>query len=234
MIDVTYKYRNDCKPKQDPDKYSKRLKQDHCLLWSKELANKKHSRLSLFIENNVIIGKTNLKCFDFAPDSITNAYSYWDKMKTLREEQNIKTLLEEYDAIDYTIGSSIIFPIHDDSGSSSWTINKARGCSRKICDRIDLTLECIRLYYLNKNNDSPLKSCLNRYNDFFELFGDFEHYVKFFFLDDLVSLDYKKVISFTGTIDFDNPLPTKDNYALYIKNDIEFIKKRNKRIKDSL
>ena len=65
-----------------------------------------------------------------------------------------------------------------------------------ICDRIDYTLECIRLFYLDKNADSPLKSCLNRYNFFFDLFGSFENYVKFFLLDDLVTKDYKQVISF--------------------------------------
>ena len=47
------------------------------------------------------------------------------------------------------------------------TINGARGVNHKIQDRFDLTLECIRRFYLNEF--SPLKDTLNRYKTFFKL-----------------------------------------------------------------
>jgi hypothetical protein len=63
-------------------------------------------------------------------------------------------------------------------------LNGARGFNSLIADRFDLTLECIRRHYAGI--DSPLKSVLNRYIEFFELFEDFNGYVDFFFLGDLV------------------------------------------------
>jgi hypothetical protein len=58
------------------------------------------------------------------------------------------------------------------------TINQYRGFNRKINDRIDLTLECIRLYYEGKV--SPLYETFFVYDDFFKLFVDFKGYVDFF------------------------------------------------------
>ncbi len=231
MIDIRYNYRNDCKKKQDPDKYSLRLKQDHCVLWSKRLPNTKYGRLSLRVVNNEIVGIVDGRKLIFSPDSITNCYSYRKSTEGLRQIEGIKELLIKYKEIDYTIGSSLIFPVLDDNNSSSWTINKARGCSRKIQDRIDYTLECVRRFYLDHTDNNPLATCLNRYSFFFELFDNFENYVKYFCLDDLVTPDYRHVLSFTDTFDFENPLPNESNYALYIERTIDFIRKRNQRIK---
>ena len=47
----------------------------------------------------------------------------------------------------------------------------------------DLTLECIRLFYENK--ESPLSFVFQRYIEFFNLFCDFKGYVDFFLLQDL-------------------------------------------------
>ena len=44
------------------------------------------------------------------------------------------------------------------------TINGARGFSRQISDQLDLTMECIRLYYLDLQ--SPLYETLKRYDSF--------------------------------------------------------------------
>jgi hypothetical protein len=71
------------------------------------------------------------------------------------------------------------------------TINAARGFNRKISDRMDLTLECVRRYY--RREDSPLAPALGRYAGFFTLFEDFQGYVDFFLLQDLVSQGHGKV-----------------------------------------
>ena len=65
----------------------------------------------------------------------------------------------------YTIGGEIIFPKHTRS------INQARGVNPLICDRFDLTLECIRRYYAGVS--SPLYEVLCGDGRFFDLFGDF-------------------------------------------------------------
>lgn len=77
---------------------------------------------------------------------------------------------EAFRTIGYTIGAM--------------TINGARGFNQSIADRMDLTLECIRRYYVGQR--SPLTETLARYPDFFGLFETFSGYVDFFLLDDLV------------------------------------------------
>jgi hypothetical protein len=58
---------------------------------------------------------------------------------------------------------------------------------RKIGDRMDLTLEAIRRHYLGER--SPLTEVLGRYSDFFRLFVDFQGYVEFWHLNDLIAAD---------------------------------------------
>ena len=48
------------------------------------------------------------------------------------------------------------------------TTNVSRGINPSIKDTFDLTLECIRRFYLNEN--SPLSHTLRRYSLFFSLF----------------------------------------------------------------
>jgi len=230
VIDINYGYKSDVKDElQDPDKFSKKLKETHAYLWSKELPN--GNKMELIVKNNRIISIGEYS-FDFAPDSITNSYKNRPQINAFLDKS--KNILE-YRKLDYTIGSSIIFPVKDDEGKSNRTINQARGCIRQLSDRFDYALECIRLFYCDNSIYTPLRDCLKRYSNFFDLFIDFEGYVKFFFLDDLVDAEYKKVISFTGKFDFGNPIPsTIEEYEYYLKNNIEFIEKRNKRIKNSL
>ena len=237
MIDTSFDYRKDEGVNgRDPDKYSFQLKKDHSELWSKQLPVTKYGKLELTPQKDRIIAYVNGEYFDFGCDSITNCYSYRKSTEELRKDEEVSKLLKEYDDADYVIGSSIIFPLRRDDGLTRWTINQARGCLRRISDRIDLTLECIRLFYLDKEIQTPLHSRFMNYSRFFDWFGSFENYVKFFFLDDLVSEDYKKVVGFTDVLDFDHAFPTSsiEEYKKYIKRNTEFIVKRNKRITDYL
>lgn len=235
MIDFTFNYKKDNGVgDRDPDKYSGQMKKDHCELWSKDLPVAKYGKLQLTPQRDRMVAYVNNEYFDFGCDSITNCYSKRKSLESFREDKEITKLLEEYTSIDYTIGSSLIFPLQRDDGKVRWTINQARGCLRKISDRIDLTLECIRIFYIDKNQHTPLRSCLINYSRFFDWFGNFENYVKFFFLDDLVSDDYKTVIGFTDVLDFDHAMPSSiEEYKEYIRRNIEFIRKRNKRIMDN-
>ena len=110
------------------------------------------------------------------------------------------------------------------------TINGARGINSKIRDRFDLTLECIRRYYINKQ--SPLDETLKRYSYFFELFDNFKGYVDFFLLNDLVNEKYSSIKYFIPFESFEKrPLPRDvQEYKLYKKNMIDFVSARNQRI----
>ena len=110
------------------------------------------------------------------------------------------------------------------------TINAARGFNRKISDRMDLTLECVRRYY--RHEDSPLAPALGRYAGFFALFEDFQGYVDFFLLQDLVSSDYEAVRFFMPFTDFSPPAIPRDldAYLEFRRLSIKFTEARNRRI----
>jgi len=141
------------------------------------------------------------------------------------------------DEMDYfwntraTIAGHAVFPAK--KIDNKMTINGARGINHKIQDRFDLTLECIRRFYIKES--SPLSDPLERYSEFFNLFDDFEGYVNFFLYQDLVEEDYSEIKFWHS---FDNfvspPLPTTvDEYLSYKTKVIEFIKARNQRMLNS-
>ena len=129
----------------------------------------------------------------------------------------------------YTIGSSILFP--GDVRNRKMTINGARGFHPRIADRFDLTLECIRRHYLNQ--PSPLADTLERYGDFFHLFVNFEGYVDFFLLQDLLDDSAKRIDFFHTFNDFATPAAprTAKSYLAYVAASERFIRARNARIR---
>ena len=115
------------------------------------------------------------------------------------------------------------------------TINGARGFNRKIADRFDLTLECIRMHYqrLEHPLEETFTSPINKF--FFSLFIDFKGYVDFFLLQDLVDSQYDKVSFFTQVEKpfIKSPLPeTAAEYREYKTNTLEFVRRRNQRIRE--
>ena len=126
-----------------------------------------------------------------------------------------------------TIGAYIIFPNNRIDGKH--TINQARGVNSLIDDRFDLTLECIRRFYLQEK--SPLYDTLVRYKGFFDLFDDFLGYIHFFLLDDLITKN--EMIDFYLPFDGFATRPTftdVNQYLLYKNRVVGFINSRNKRI----
>lgn len=111
------------------------------------------------------------------------------------------------------------------------TINGARGFHPRIADRFDLTLECIRRHYLGIE-PNPLRDVLNRYGNFFELFGDFEGYVEFFLLTDLLEDDGATIKYFHHFDDFKTPAvpKIKDEHLEYLRRKNAFIEARNRTI----
>ena len=235
-IDFEFIYKDSAGKGRDPDKYSVELGETHCKIWTrrKRLGTLKHNPL------NKLVTTINGVDFVFAPDSITNSFRNSDRLiKELKTKErdliksfseDVQTLLDKFIQSDYTIGSSIIFPVSINNKSVGWTMNIARGLSSKVHDRIDYTLECIKRFY-DGNMDNPLLSAIERSAEFFRLFDDFNDYVRFFFLDDFID-ENGNVKSLTGTMDFANPFPiTEEKYIQYLTNTISFVDKRNQRMK---
>ncbi len=225
-IDVTFNTMSDSGGK-DPDSASKKLKQYHKLLWNKILPNGKLFSLDDKRKGCYLYHKSELGEFFFSSDTIVHTYSRWHNTQHIIKQVPKDEMTYFYD-LACTVGCFVLFPGNRINGKQ--TINQARGIIKKINDRFDLTLECIRRYYLNET--SPLFDVFKRYDDFFALFVDFKGYCEFFLLQDLVNEDYSQVnffLPFNGFIS--NPIPRDlDEYNEYKKNNIEFIKKRNKRI----
>jgi len=100
-----------------------------------------------------------------------------------------------------------------------------------IDDRFDLTLECIRLFYLGQR--SPLYDTFLRYKNFFELFDNFIGYIHFFLLEDLI--DKNQEVRFYLPFDDFKTRPTFstiDEYLLYKNKVVNFIRSRNNRIEN--
>jgi hypothetical protein len=228
-IDVDFDFRQDSEC-GDPDVDSPKLYEAHKLLWNKALPCGENLDLEIIASNGKygrLLIKNNLYS-NFSSDRMCPHFDgkYKGKFDGWLSQPDIDELKHKV----RTIGGHIIFPAHKKNG---FTINQARGVSRIICDRFDLTLECIRRFYAQEH--SPLHDVFTRYKDFFDLFIDFSGYVDFFILQDFI--DTKEQIRFS--LPFDNfnriPLPqTVDEYNQYRRHTVELMNSRNKRIFDSL
>jgi hypothetical protein len=161
--------------------------------------------------------------FKLSSDTISNSLRS-SKRRAELIAQIPSVNLDAFQALGSTIGARILFP--GNRVDKKPTINVARGFNAQIGDRFDLTLECIRLHYLRQA--SPLAATLDRYADFFGLFGSFEGYVDFFLLDDLVHDGRVKFyLPFDG--EFGSVLPnTVDEYNEYMENTMGFVTARNR------
>ena len=209
----------------DPDSDSPTLKLYHKKLWSKPLPNGQLMRLAEGVGQNDYL---NWGVFRFGSDSITVSFNYEKfihmKEALMKAVPDFRRYREDYVRRSYTIGGMLLFPKHRNS------INQARGTRRRISDRWDLTLECIRRHYAGL--ESPLGDVLEADKAFFDLFVDFKGYVDFFFLQDCVYEDYQSVRFWEGDGTFrENPLPkTVDDYIRFIERELDFVEKRNRRI----
>lgn len=224
MIDTTFNFYSDATG-PDPDSSSPTLRRYHRLLWSKDLPNGRPFTLSEEREGTYLYHSSELGEFFLSSDGITNSYGHHKRKKEI-VEQIPEAVQEVYD-VGSTIGGYIIFPYNKVDGLQ--TINQTRGRDRYIDDRFDLTLECIRRYYLGEN--SPLYPTLLGYKSFFDLFEDFLGYVRFFFLDDLLDEDGKVIFC----LPFDNfttqpGFSTTDEYLAYAEWANSFVIARNRRI----
>lgn len=226
LIDTAFDFRTDASGK-DADSFSPTLRVYHRSLWSKPLPCGRSFELSDGVAGAYLHHRSELGEFMLASDSVIPTFTRWTSMKHIiglfPEVEN-----ESFRAASYTIGGMMIFPANKVDGKQ--TINGARGFNRKISDRFDLTLECIRRHYAGQA--SPLGDVLERYASFFALFRDFRGYVDFFLLQDLVTEDCSAVRFFMDFDNFASPSAPQDEsvYRVYRRRSLDFVVSRNARI----
>jgi hypothetical protein len=226
-IDVTFDFRRDTSEGKDPDSHSKTLRRYHKLLWSKRLPCGAFFELNDRIAGHYLYHRSAVGEFSLSSDTVIPTFKWNKRIRAMIPEEELMS----FKSAGYTIGGMMVFPEKQIDGK--WTINQARGCTGRIKDRFDLTLECIRRHY--SNVESPLSDALKRYSNFFDLFGDFRGYVEFFLLQDLVSADFSTVKISAPFDDFNGtPIPSNiDEYRAYESEARAFIEARNKRILSS-
>lgn len=230
MIDVNFDFQAEAVGKngqeRDSDKYSPTLQEYHRILWSKPLPSGEEFTLTK-ISDNRLYHASELGEFYLSSDRAVPTFSRRKSISYITEQIPTDTI-RHFVTLANTIGGIVVWPsVKIDGGL---TINSARGFHRKIGDRLDLTIECIRRYYLGE--DSPLFETLKRYNVFFDLFESFRAYIDFFLLQDYVSEDYSSVIIAPPFDNFQSsPVPkTLEEYQAYMNVTKQLLHARNKRI----
>ena len=226
-IDINFDFRTDTPPDKDPDALSPTLRSYHKRLWSKPLPNGVHFGLDDTKDNVYLYHKSDLGEFFLSSDSAIHTFSRWASMAHIINQLK-EGEAEAFRSLSYTMGGMIIFPANRVDGKN--TINGARGFHPLIKDRIDLTMECIRRYYINET--SPLTDVLSRYAEFFGLFHNFQGYIEFFLLQDLLTEDFSAIRFLMPFENFKTPAVPKtiDSYISYKDLTIKFINNRNQRI----
>lgn len=238
FIDTSFDFRTDTPPGQDPDAFSLTLRRYHQVLWSKPLPSGVRFDLNA-LSRGRLRHSSELGEFVLSSDTVIPTWENWSTRSWPAASSVIGELSEEekeeFATKRHTIGGRMVFPGNRVDGGQ--TINMERGVNPKIRDRMDLTLECIRRYYLGETNH-PEKavqrfgSTLQRYAEFLALFQNFTGYVDFFLLQDMVTSDCSEVKFALPFDDFaSSPFPRDVNaYREYRRNSIEFIEARNRRI----
>ena len=229
MIDIDFDVRSDIKAGSDPDKYSLRLKQFHKQLWSKNLPSGHPFDLTDTEPNIYLYHQSDLGEFSLSSDSICHSLFHLKRMESIIkqvDEAKMQAILRLYN----TVPGFILFP--SNRIDNKITINGARGFNARICDRSDLTLECIRRYYVSIN--SPLHEVFSRYAGFFNLFEDFHGYCDFFLLQDLINPRTNQIFFY---LPFDGSFPTQplpktlSDYLTFADNQSAFLQARAERMK---
>ena len=219
----------------DPDSASATLRVYHQALWSRTLPNGEAMDLQKGKGSDYLTWNG----MRFASDSIATQHRYIKCAGVINE---VSKQMEDYHQFvydttrfTYTMGGMIIFP------KLRGSMNQDRGTNPYISDRWDLTLECIKRYYGQSENDNrqfnPLWKTIKRSEEFFNLFVDFNGYIGFFLLQDFVDGNGNVIRFmpdyFDGNGNFTKKYPVPQTAGEYLQN-IEaqkgIISKRNVRI----
>ena len=212
---------------KDSDRHSSTLQEYHRILWSKPLPNGEMFELKKADQNRLHhsshLGKFILSSDRATTMTFARPKGLIDVVSHLPERR-----LDVFARLSDSIGGTIVWPARQIDRLP--TINQARGMSKLIADRLDLTVECVRRYY--SNEDSPLYKTFIRYAAFFDLFSDFKGWADFFLLQDMVNNDYSRVLVAQPFSGFGvSPVPSSvEEYISYMEHTSDLVRKRNERI----
>lgn len=236
----------------DPDSHSDRLRYYHQRLWShRPLAGRPDGRTLVLEPSGHGLIDTGLgeAFFGFgeglflSSDRVMATWWNWSDTASLLADEALRERVLAANLVLDNMGGIMMFPGWQIDGHQ--TMNQARGFGQKgrIADRMDLTLECIRLAYVDvfEWELNPLGPTIERYWEFFTLFGSFSGYVEFWMLQDLVTGDGTRVrFLMEGDLpdgwDFStrSPLPASvEQYDEYLRNAVDFVVRRNARMVDA-
>lgn len=229
-FDVDFDFRTECPPGRDPDRFSATLREQHRLMWTKELPSGPMFELRDTFPKGYLKYFGSSETFSLGSDMSIRTFARTHRMRDVVQGVSRREM-DEFRRRGCTIAGVMLFPRN--RIDRKHTINQARGLSRKVEDRLDLTLECIRRHY--RGEDSPMSGVLARYGSFFDLFNDFAGYVTFWLLDDLVN-DDETLRFFTDWTDFrtSRALPTAEEYDSYRRATLEFLEGRRGRMQQHL
>lgn len=223
----------------DPDRDCPRLYAWHRALWGRSLPGIAVFQLAVTYDRGfeMSLRTPNASEFRLASDSMIPTWSSpgWTRSFPSDLVAEIAKDVDDFYRVASTVGGYILFP-RNRIGQTGRTINQARGVDRRIADRFDLTLECIRRHYVDPTAENPLGERLAYYADFFSLFADFDGYVRFFLLDDLLTGDGRGVRSLVsgeplGAFATPAVAASATEYVAYRQRSIAFVKARNERIR---
>ncbi|MFA7267462.1 MAG: hypothetical protein WC054_14230 [Candidatus Nanopelagicales bacterium] len=226
-IDTEFDARSDTPPGRDPDECSATLRRYHQRLWSRPLPDGSRFALDANGPANSLRCTQRLEGTRLASDCCNPSYIHWKKAQRIVEHAHADDSAA-FESRRWTVGGSIVWPSQRRKGGQ--TINGARGFNSRIADRFDLTLECVRRHYAGI--ESPMSSVLHRYEDFLSVFIDFDGYVEFFLLQDLVNGQRSTIDFFLPFDDFEGSGMPRDaaSYMRYRQAALTFIEQRNARI----
>ena len=208
------------------DLHSHTLRIYHQFLWSRPLPDGSHLELdaSRSRTTDYLVTQDGLV---LASDSLINSMTTWPHMTEVlahipEEEQ------EAFRRRASSVAATGLWPKR--RGPSGQSINQARGMNRKIADRLDLTIECIRRYYAGQ--ESPLAPVLEDAARFFGLWPGWDAWVRWWLLDDLVDAE-GQIRWFLPFTEFgkEQPWPsTPRSWRVYRDRCVDFIDQRAERM----
>lgn len=172
---------------KDPDANCKGLYEDmesvYFLEENKININLKIDSTKIFYNNTLYLNWESYGVYDYALSSdYIGASIYWAYNAGFTNNEIVKML-----GTSRNLGGHILFPVRNGR-----TVNQARGGSKTYYDRFDLTLWAIQQWYENKEVNSKIRSTIERYAKWFDLFLDlnekngFANFIKFNKLEDWV------------------------------------------------
>lgn len=226
-IDTTLHIRKE-RDVKNPNLNGITLSRYNVFLWSRMLKNQKRDFQLRSSKSKTydLVYEGYPRTFKFVSDSILPDFADYEGFNSKLSKTEEKESNEYLDVSD-TIGGYMLFPTGIKLNEPD--LNESRLSNPAIMGRFDLTLECIRRWYMHKK--SPLYDEIERYSYFFDLFFNFKEYANYFLLRDMLDRNYRVVFwapfnRFKGDFHFKD----EQEYKNYIDAANVFIRKRNERI----